>query len=63
MKPKNYKDGDILDIFVGQLWSAHSSVPFDFYKLDWCQSTAGHVYDPETIGLALRDVEISESPW
>ena len=63
MKPKNYKDNEKIDIFVGQLWSDSSSLPFDFYKLHWCPSTAGHEYDPATVGVALRDIELSESPW
>ena len=62
MKPKSYKRGDVLDIHAGQLWTAKSSVQFDYYKLDWCPSTKGHEYDPATVGVALRDVEITETP-
>ena len=39
LMPKNYKNNDVIDIHAGQLWSARSTVPFDFYKLDWCTST------------------------
>lgn len=63
MKPKNYRDGEKVDIFVGQLWSDESALPYDFYKLHWCPSTAGHEYDPSTIGVALRDTDLTESPW
>jgi len=46
LKPKSYKEGDKLDIHVGRLWSAVAApLPYDFYSLNWCESTAGHKYD------------------
>ena len=46
LKPRSYKDGDKIDVHVGRLWSAVlSPMPYDFYSLNWCPSTAGHEYD------------------
>ena len=48
-KPPAYKKGDKLDVEVGELWSAaHPGVPYDFYTLNWCSSTSGHVYDRDS---------------
>jgi len=63
LKPKTYHKSDKLDVHVGQLWSPRFSYPYDFYKLSWCDSSAGHKYDPDTIGVVLRDTKISESPY
>ena len=61
MKPASYQEGDVLDIHVGQLFSSQNSVPFDFYALNWCESSSGREYDPEAVGLSLGDAEITES--
>ena len=46
MKPTSFEDGDVLDIHVGQLWSlVRGTLPYDWYSLRWCESTAGHTYD------------------
>ena len=46
MKPTSYKDGDIIDVHVGRLWSSvYVPLPYDFYSLNWCPSKAGHEYD------------------
>ena len=46
LKPRSYKDGDKIDVHVSRLWSAvYAPMPYDFYSLNWCQSTAGHEYD------------------
>ena len=61
--PKHYSKGTNLPIKVGQLFSKRTSTPFDFYKLEWCPSIAGHEYDPKTVGVTMRDTLISESPY
>ena len=46
LRPRSYKKGDVLDIKVGRLWSAvAATMPYDFYSLNWCDSTAGHSWD------------------
>lgn len=46
MKPRSFKDGDELNVHVGRLWSAVAApMPYDFYSLNWCDSTAGHTWD------------------
>ena len=37
-------------------------MPYDFYKLNWCDSVAGHTYNPE-MGLSANEVKILESPY
>ena len=60
--PKAYHRGDNLDILVGQLVSSHMPVPFDFYKLNWCDSVANHTYDP-MLGISPNEIHMSESPY
>jgi hypothetical protein len=36
--PKNYEKDDMLDIFVGQMFSQKSSLTFDYYMLKWCEN-------------------------
>ena len=46
LKPKSYREGDELEMGVSRLWSSvRAPLPFDFYSLNWCESTAGHKYD------------------
>ena len=46
MKPTSFKNGDVIDVHVGQLWSlVIGTLPYDFYSLRWCDSLAGHQYD------------------
>ena len=61
--PKHYSKGTTLPIKVGQLFSKRTSTPFDYYKLEWCPSLAGHEYDPKSVGVTMRDTLISESPY
>lgn len=63
LQPNSFKKGDILDVHAGQLFSRRRAMPFDFYKLAWCDSTAGHAYDPDTVGVTMRDTKIIESPY
>ena len=41
MKPQSYKDNDILDLHVGELWSKKSSITYDYYDLPWCNKNEG----------------------
>ena len=46
LKPQSFKKGDKIDVHVGRLWSAVlAPMPYDFYSLNWCDSTAGHKWD------------------
>ena len=63
LTPKAYEKNDVLDIFAGQLWSDRTTLPFDFYKLNWCNSTAGHAYDPNSLGVTMRDTKMVHSPY
>ena len=60
--PRSYHKGDALDILVGQLVSHEAAVPYDFYMLNWCDSVAGHQYNPE-MGISANEVKILESPY
>ena len=57
LTPKAYAKNEKLDIFAGQLMSDKATVAFDFYKLSWCNSTAGHAYDPDSVGVTMRDTK------
>jgi hypothetical protein len=61
--PKNYKSTDSLDILVGQLKSATTSVPFDFYTLNWCDDTNSKGYDGKNYGLNLQGDFLTQSPY
>ena len=58
LKPKSYRNGDVLDIHVGQLWSTHISVNYDFYTLDWCKREDIQDEGGKAEGLTLRDMEL-----
>ena len=46
LKPTSFDQGDVIDVHVGQLWSLIvGTLPYDYYSLKWCDSTAGHMYD------------------
>ena len=60
--PRSFHKGDELDILVGQLISHEVTYPIDFYKLNWCDSVAGHSYDP-TLGISANEIHMSESPY
>ena len=74
MKPTSYSEGDYVDVHVGQLWSlVRGEVPFDFYSLNWCDSTASHShngktrYDKEVSNIATENSDVNrfthESPY
>ena len=63
LTPRAYENGEELKIFAGQLRSDHASLPFDFYKLSWCDSVDGHAYDPDSIGVTMRDIKFVTSPY
>lgn len=61
--PKNYEEGQQLDIMVGQLQSRKSSFTFDYYMLNWCSNNAGKGYDAEKYGTTLTGAPLHESPY
>ena len=57
LKPRDYKEGDKIDIHVGNLWSpTEMDVPFDYYSLNWCPSKRGHSYDKDHIDDRRKEV-------
>jgi hypothetical protein len=63
LNPKGYKKGTKLTINAGQLFSPRTTMPFDFYKLQWCPSIEGHEYDPSSVGVSMRDTLMVASPF
>ena len=61
--PKNYEKGQMIDIYVGQLWTERSSFTFDYYMLNWCSNNKGLAYDPESYGTTLTGSPLHESPF
>lgn len=53
----------MIDIFVGQMFSQHTSFTFDFYSLNWCPSDKGPAYDPAKFGTTLTGAPLHESPY
>jgi len=60
--PRNYEKGQYLDIYTSPLQTLSSSFKFDFYSVNWCQSTKGRSYDPST-SLEKTNGELIESPF
>lgn len=63
MIPKNYEDGQSLDIHAGQLRSPRTSLEFDFYSLNWCDNYKKNGYNAELHGMSLRNTPLIESPY
>lgn len=69
LKPTSFNKGDLVDIHVGQLWSlVRGTTPFDFYSLNWCDSSKGHTYDETLLqeGITYEDTVndyVHESPY
>ena len=74
LKPTSYTKGEFVDVHVGQFWSlVRGEVPFDFYSLNWCESTASHAhngntrYDKEVSAIATDNDDVNrythESPY
>ena len=62
MKPTSFEDGDVLDIHVGQLWSlVRGTLPYDWYSLRWCESTAGHTYSNKYLATSEAYADNNES--
>jgi hypothetical protein len=53
----------MLDIFVGQMFTEHSSFTFDYYMLNWCENKKGKGYDAAKYGTTLTGAPLHESPY
>lgn len=64
MKPTSFKEGDYVDIHVGQLFSLviGGALPYDFYSVRWCDSVKGHQYDSSILAenKTVPEEEINE---
>ena len=61
-----YKDADILDLQVGELWSKKDAITYDYYDLPWCnkkQNFSSVESESNTVGLSLREDETQISPY
>lgn len=61
--PKNFERGQMLDVYVGQLETEHSSFTFDYYMANWCDNKKGKGYDPAKYGTTLTGTPLHESPY
>ena len=61
-----YKEADVLDLQVGELWSKKSSITYDYYDLPWCnkkENFSSTETENEAVGLSLREDETQASPY
>ena len=71
VKPTSFKEGDNVDIHVGQLFSLviGGALPYDFYSVRWCDSVKGHQYDStilaqnKTVSEDEINERVHESPY
>jgi transmembrane 9 superfamily protein 2/4 len=47
--PRKYKQGDQLPLYVNELSSLRTQVPFDFYSLPYCPLASAH-HQEESLG-------------
>ena len=48
---------------MGQLESPRTSLPFDWYSLNWCNNTKGNGFDKTQKALSLTGTKLVESPY
>ena len=61
--PRDYEQGQVLDIYVSQLESPRTTLPFDWYSLNWCNNTKGNGFDKTQKALSLTGTPLVESPY
>jgi len=62
--PNSYEDNDVLEILVSELKSTTTAVPFDFYRLNWCndKELKDHINTDSRLNLK-GDYFLSQSPY
>jgi transmembrane 9 superfamily protein 2/4 len=61
--PKEYQDGDKVDIRVHKLSSPKTHLPYDYYSLPFCEPTEGKTRVAENLGEVLHGAVIQNSPY
>jgi transmembrane 9 superfamily protein 2/4 len=63
VQPKNFKEGEILELKVNALTSTHTQIPRDYYRLPFCQPEGGPKMASENLGEFLTGNKIQNSPY
>ena len=61
--PKEYQDGDRVDIRVHKLSSPKTHLPYDYYSLPFCEPAEGKIRVAENLGEVLHGAVIQNSPY
>merc|ERR1711998_565952 len=61
--PREYKDGDVVDVKVNKLTAQRSPLPYDYYSLPFCKPKAGITHVAENIGEVLAGSVIQNSAY
>jgi transmembrane 9 superfamily protein 2/4 len=61
--PKEYQEGDKVDIRVHKLSSPKTHLPYDYYSLPFCEPDEGKIRVAENLGEVLHGAVIQNSPY
>ncbi|XP_051915738.1 transmembrane 9 superfamily member 4 isoform X2 [Hippocampus zosterae] len=60
--PRDFHEGDIVDIKAVKMTSSHTQLPYEYYSLPYCKPTSV-VYKGENLGEVLRGDRIVNTPF
>mmetsp|Transcript_15218 Transcript_15218/g.20094 ORF Transcript_15218/g.20094 Transcript_15218/m.20094 type:complete len:646 (+) Transcript_15218:68-2005(+) len=61
--PKNFKNGEKVDLKVNKLTSHETQLPYNYYYLPFCEPKGGAQYYAENLGEFLSGDRIESSPY
>jgi len=61
--PRDFEDGDIVELKVNKLTSIKTQLPYDYYSLDFCRPKGGIKIASENLGEFLTGDRIENSPY
>ncbi|KAJ9438621.1 Transmembrane 9 superfamily member 10, partial [Diplonema papillatum] len=62
-KPKEYKEGDAIPMYVNSMSSVNTHLPFDYYSLPFCGEKQSTKRERENLGEILMGDRIKASPY
>jgi transmembrane 9 superfamily protein 2/4 len=63
VQPKNFQEGEAIDLKVNALTSTHTQIPRDYYRLPFCLPEGGPKMASENLGEFLTGNKIQNSPY
>ena len=61
--PRDFKDGDVVDLKVNSITSFMTKLPYKYYSLKFCEPEGGIKDMAETLGEVLGGDRIENSPY